>query len=189
MAGSDDDVRAIRRVHRRWWAANRGLDVETMKTCFAPDYLMFNLNGHPYFSLREKAELFAYYKAHMVPTEPVELWDVRVTVDGDMAYVTSEGVLPVVMQSDAGSGSAVMNAAAPHYERRGELIRFRFRETSVLRRDDGAGGREWRIWHFHCSPLAPEQEPRPGFGDTAAQRGQAGHEVVHDEGGGDTRTA
>jgi hypothetical protein len=32
----------------------------------------------------------------------------------------------------------------------------------------------WTIWHFHCSPLAPETEPRPGFGDTAAERGTHG---------------
>lgn len=52
--GPEDDIRAIRRVHRQWWAANRGLDVERMAECFAPDYLMWNLNSHPYFSLEEK---------------------------------------------------------------------------------------------------------------------------------------
>ena len=54
------------------------------------------------------------------------------------------------------------------------MIRFRFRETSVFRRDDGRGGREWKIWHFHASPLAPGAEPRPGFGDTAVDRGTHG---------------
>lgn len=170
----DDDVEEIRRVHREWWASNQGLDVERMRRCFAPDYLMWNLNSHPYYGLDEKVALFEHYKSHMVPTEPVELWDVRVTVDGDMAYVTSEGVLPVTMTSDSGSGSAIMDCAAPLYERRGEVVRFRFRETSVLRRDDGRGGRSWRIWHFHCSPLAPAHEPRPGFGDTADERGTRG---------------
>ena len=38
--GPQDDVREIRRVHRQWWAANRGLDVERMRECFAPEYLM-----------------------------------------------------------------------------------------------------------------------------------------------------
>ena len=176
--GPEKDVREIRRVHRQWWAANRGLDVERMRECFAPDYLMWNLNGHPYFSLAEKQHLFRYYKDHMVPTEPPELWDIRVTVDGDMGYVTSEGILPVVIASDEGSGSAVMDAAAPHYERRGDVVRFRFRETAVFRRDDGRGNPEWKIWHFHCSPLAPEDEPRPGFGDTAAERGRREPEVM-----------
>jgi len=166
----DDDVREIRRVHRQWWAANVGLDVERMRECFAPDYLMWNLNGHPYYSLAEKEHLFRYYQSHMVPTEPPELWDIRVNVEGDMAYVTSEGVLPVVMKSAEGSGSATMDGVAGRYERRGELVRFRFRETVVFRRDDGRGNRAWKIWHFHASPLAPLDEARPGFGDTAADR-------------------
>jgi ketosteroid isomerase-like protein len=165
-----NDIEQIRRVHREWWASNRGLDVDRMRACFAPQYLMWNLNSHPYFSLEEKEHLFRYYKQHMVPTEPVELWDVRVTVDGDMGYVTCEGILPVVIASSEGSGSAVMDAAAPHYERRGGVVRFRFRETSVFRRDDGEGNPVWKIWHFHCSPLAPLDEPRPGFGDTARER-------------------
>ena len=173
---ADSDIEQIRRVHHEWWASNRGLDVERMRACFAPQYLMWNLNSHPYYSLEEKSHLFEYYKQHMVPTEPVELWDVRVTVDGDMGYVTCEGILPVVIASDEGSGSAVMDGAAPHYERRGDVVRFRFRETSVFRRDDGEGNPVWKIWHFHCSPLAPLDEPRPGFGDTARER-SAGQSV------------
>lgn len=144
---------------------------------------MWNLNSHPYFGLEEKVALFEHYKAHMVPTKPVELWDVRVTTGADMAYVTSEGVLPVTLMGSGGSGSAIMDCAAEHYERRGGVLRFRFRETTVLRRDDGQGGRSWKIWHFHCSPLAPEHEPRPGFGDTAAERGRRGPvELMTEEG-------
>jgi ketosteroid isomerase-like protein len=167
----DEDVREIRRVHREWWASNQGLDVDRMRACFAPDYLMWNLNGHPYYSLDEKVALFRYYKEHLVPTEPPELWDIRVTVDHDMAYLTAEGVLPVTVTSKEGSGSATMDAALPLYERCGDAVRVRFRETSVLRRDDGCGNPSWKIWHFHCSPLAPVDEARPGFGDTAAERG------------------
>src|SRR5919199_6605283 len=114
----DTDEREIRRVHRQWWASNVGLDVERMRECFAPQYLMWNLNGHPYYSLDEKVHLFEYYKQHLVPTEPPELWDVRVTVDGDMAYVTAEGILPVVATSERGSGSALIDSMARRYERR-----------------------------------------------------------------------
>jgi len=170
----EDDIREVRRIHRQWWVSNKGLDVETMRECFAPQYLMWNLNGHPYFSLAEKVELFTYYRDHLVPTEPPELWDIRVTVDGDMAYVTSEGILPVTVASDEGSGSSLIDSMAGRYERRGDQVQFRFRETCVFRRDDGNGNRVWKIWHFHCSPLAPEHEPRPGFGDTAAERGLLG---------------
>jgi ketosteroid isomerase-like protein len=178
VSGYEEDVREIRRLHRQWWASNRGLEVEKMRECFAPDYLMWNLNGHPYFGLQEKIDLFEYYKGHLMPTEPPELWDIRVTVDHDMAYVTAEGVLPVVVRSAEGSGSALIDSMAPLYERDGETVRFRFRETSVFRRDDGHGNKVWKIWHFHCSPLAPENEPRPGFGDTATERGRREPVVV-----------
>jgi hypothetical protein len=53
-----------------------------------------------------------------VPTEPPELWDIRVTVEGEMGYVTSEGILAVIISSCEDSASAIMDAAAPHYERR-----------------------------------------------------------------------
>lgn len=174
MDEAAQDEIEIKRVHREWWASNVGLDVERMRVCFAPSYLMWNLNGHPYFSLDEKVELFRYYQQHMVPSDPPELWDIRVTVDGDMAYVTSEGVLPVTVTSEAGSGSSVIDAMAPRYERRDDEVLFRFRETTIFRRSDGEGNRTWRIWHFHCSPLAPEDEPRPCFGDTARERGRRG---------------
>jgi ketosteroid isomerase-like protein len=179
MSSQPDDVAEIRRLHRQWWSSNVGLDVPTMQECFAPQYLMWNLNSHPYFSLKEKSELFAYYKAHMVPTQPPELWDIRVTADGDMGYLTAEGILPVEV-SGSGSGSAIMDCAAPLYEQRGDVIRFRFRETSVYRRDDGHGNPVWKMWHFHASPLAPVDEPRPGFGDTAADRGHGPVEVMDD---------
>jgi len=170
----DADERAIRRVHRQWWESNVGLDVERMRECFAPQYLMWNLNGHPYYSLDEKVHLFEYYKQHLVPTEPPELWDIRVTVEGDMAYLTAEGILPFTVRSEEGSGSGLLDAVVPLYGRRGDVIPVRFRETSVFRRDDGRGNPEWKIWHFHASPLAPADEPRPGFGDTADSRGVLG---------------
>lgn len=164
------DEREIRRLHRQWWASNVGLDVERMRECFAPQYLMWNLNGHPYYGLDEKVHLFQYYKQHLVPTEPPELWNIAVSIEGDMAYVTSEGMLPFTVRSNAGSGSALLDAVLPLYERRDDVVLVRFRETTVFRRDDGRTNRVWRIWHFHASPLAPEDEPRPGFGDSARTR-------------------
>jgi hypothetical protein len=97
-----------------------------------------------------------------------------------MAYLTSEGILPVVATGE-GSGSATLDAVVPLNERRGDTVRVRFRETVVFRRDDGQGNPVWKIWHFHCSPLAPASEPRPGFGDTAAQRSHTPVEVMSDE--------
>src|SRR5262249_53862911 len=170
MSDRDADEREIRAIQRQWWESNVGLDSDRMRECFAPEYLMWNLNGHPYFSLQEKIHLFDYYKQHLVPTEPPELWDIRVTVEGDMAYVTSQGVLPFAVTSDEGSGSAVLDAAAGHCGRGDGLVRARSREACVSRGDAGPGSRQWKIWHFHCSPLAPLDEPRPGFGDTGRSR-------------------
>lgn len=177
MVELKDDTDEIRRVHRQWWAANRGLDIERMAECFAPEYLMWNLNGHPYYSLDEKISLFRYYRDHLVPTEWPEVWDERITVSGDIAYLTAEGVLPVTASGE-GSGSATLDAVVPLYERRGDTVRVRFRETVVFRRDDGHGEPVWRIWHFHCSPLAPEDEPRPGFGDRAEERAHTPTQVM-----------
>ena len=162
-----DDEARIERIHRDWWAANEGLDVAGMTAALAPDYLMWNLNGHPYRSREEAAHLFGYYRDHLVPDDPAETWDTRVTVAGDLAYVTSEGMLPFLVASDEGGQASVVAAMGPRYERSGEIIRFLFRETMILRRDrEAADG--WAICHFHCSPLAPRDEPRPGFGDTGA---------------------
>src|SRR5204862_8153679 len=48
-----EDHATIERIHREWWAANEGLDVAGMTAALAPDYLMWNLNGHPYRSRNE----------------------------------------------------------------------------------------------------------------------------------------
>ena len=108
-SGPEQDIREIRRVHRQWWAANRGLDVDRMRECFAPDYLMWNLNSHPYFSLEEKEHLFRYYKQHMVPTEPPELWDIRVTVDGSLTgRISKSCALKSATKSASGSSRTVV---------------------------------------------------------------------------------
>lgn len=171
---SDEDRVVIERIHRDWWAANEGLDVAGMTAALAPDYLMWNLNGHPYYSRDEAAHLFAYYRQHLVPDEPPEIWDTRVTIGGDLAYVTSEGMLPFHVASDEGGQASVVAAMGPRYEQRGRIIRFLFRETMVLRRDPESADR-WVVAHFHCSALAPSAEPRPGFGDTGASRAGQAH--------------
>jgi ketosteroid isomerase-like protein len=164
LIGPEEDVAEIRRLHREWWAANHGLDIPRMAASFAPDYLMWNLNSHPYYGLDEKIKLWEHYGREIDVPEPVTVWDLRITADGDMGYVTCEGILPIRAISEAGTGAS----AIPTGE---ETVAFRFRETSVYRRDDGEGGRAWRMWHFHCSTLAPEDEPRPGFDDTWTDRG------------------
>lgn len=166
-----DDRAAVARIHDAWWAANHGLDVEGMTRDLAEDFLMWNLNGHPYYDRDEVTRLVHHYRDHLVPTEAPELWDVRVVVGGDLAYVTAEGVLPVTVTSDDGAGAALIARMADCYETRADVVRFAFRETMVLRRAP-AEPHGWRICHFHCSPLAPDEEPRPAFGDSGATRGR-----------------
>lgn len=166
---ADADEATIERIHRDWWAANEGLDVAGMTAALAPDFLMWNLNGHPYYSRDEVTHLFGYYREHLVPDEPPEIWDTQVTVGSELAYVTSEGMLPFLVASEEGGQASVVASMAPHYEKRGRIIRFLFRETMVLRRDpEAADG--WVVCHFHCSPLASDDEPRPGFGDSSTSR-------------------
>lgn len=171
------DRAAIERAHHGWWAANRGLDIEGMTRDLAEDFLMWNLNGHPYFDREELKRLVYHYRAHLVPTEPPELWDIQVTTGADLAYVTAEGVLPITVMSDNGAGAALITRMADCYETSGDVVRFHFRETMVLRREPYAE-HAWRICHFHCSPLAPADEPRPGFNDSGATRGRRGETIA-----------
>jgi hypothetical protein len=64
-----------------------------------------------------------------------------------------------------GTGASGLAAGA-------ETMQIPPRSTEVYKRDDGEGNWAWRMWHFLCSPLAPADEPRPGFGDTFADRGR-----------------
>jgi ketosteroid isomerase-like protein len=170
LIGPAEDVQAVRDCHREWWAANHGLDIARMEKEFAPQYLMWNLNGHPYYGLDEKVKLWEHYGRTLEVPDPPPVWDLRITVDGDMAYLTCEGELPVRARTDEGWGASNIETQGSDIAP-AETLAFRFRETSTYRRDDGRGNKVWKMWHFHCSPLAPEDEPRPGFDDTWRSRG------------------
>jgi ketosteroid isomerase-like protein len=164
--GPAEDVEAILRCHRDWWAGNCGPEIARARRNFAPDTLMFNLNGHNYYCLAEMDQVWKYYEG-AIAIDLVPLWDIRVFVHGDLAYVTSEGVLPT--RAVVESGWKASNVDLGDVE--STTVPIRFRETSVLRRDDGNGNPVWTIWHFHCSPSAPADEPRPGLNDTWESRG------------------
>jgi ketosteroid isomerase-like protein len=166
FVGPAEDVEAIRQAHRDWWAANFTREMFRRKRNFAPDTLMFNLNGHTYYGLDEMVQVWEYYTENIDNGVP-SIWDYRIFVSGDMAYLTCEGLFLTAPKTDQGWGAT--NASIG--EQGAEHTGIRFRETSVLRRDDGAGNAVWRIWHFHCSPAAPADEPRPGFGDSWTSRG------------------
>ena len=83
LEGPQEDIEAIRKIHRQWWSANHGLVIPKMQECFAPNYLMWNLNGHPYYGLDEKVKLWEHYGIEIEVPEPATIWDLRITADGD----------------------------------------------------------------------------------------------------------
>jgi hypothetical protein len=62
--GVDGDRERILYLHREWWEANNGLDIPRMARVFpeGDHYLMFNLQGHPYYGIAEKKKLWEFYK-------------------------------------------------------------------------------------------------------------------------------
>lgn len=166
MSTYESDESAILRAHKDWWDANYGLDIPKMQTVFPvgdESYLMYNLNGHPYFGLDELTTLWTYYRNHI----DVGVSDVRIQrldISGDMAYLACEVVFPSRYRQDPTDGTVV----ADYYGVDGGAP---IRATEVYKRDDGAGAPTWTMWHFHCSTLPPAEELRPAFNDNYASRG------------------
>jgi ketosteroid isomerase-like protein len=167
----DDTVQADREEilarHKDWWEANAGLDIPRMANCFPKgmNYLMFNLNGHPYFGLDEKVKLWEWYTDQL----DITMGDIRIMkfeISGDMAWIGCEGIFPLRLIGAEGTGSETWQVDTEK-----EYDPFRLRATEIYRRDDGEGNPVWKMWHFHASPLPPEDELRPCFNDTARERG------------------
>ncbi|WP_051791172.1 YybH family protein [Amycolatopsis jejuensis] len=164
FVGPAEDVEAIRVAHRDWWAANHTQEIPRCSRNFAPDTLMFNLNGHTYYGLDEMIKAWEFYVG-AIDVDVVDLWDYRIFVSGDLAYITCEGVFPTKKSAEEGWGASNLDIGEQ------DVAPVRFRETSIARRDDGNGNPVWKIWHFHCSPAAPADEERPGMADTWLSRG------------------
>ena len=62
--GIERDRQRILYLHREWWEANNGLDIPRMARVFpeGDHYLMFNLQGHPYYGIAEKKKLWEFYQ-------------------------------------------------------------------------------------------------------------------------------
>jgi hypothetical protein len=168
MSTYESDKGAILRLHKDWWEANNGLDIALMRTAFpAGDaYLMFNLNGHPYFGIEEKTTLWEYYSTRLI----VGLSDVRILrldIGADMAYIACEGLFPVTFLDLDEDGNPIPRGNSGD----GWQAEQPIRATEIYKRDDGAGEPVWKMWHFHATPLPAADEPRPAFDDTYASRG------------------
>jgi SnoaL-like domain len=155
---AEPDREEIFRLHRAWWEANRHWDIPKMRSVFAAErYLQYNLNGHPYYGLLEKTRLWEALAGKLTIPDISEPIGLRFELSGDMAWLACENFVRI--------------ALAPGLEVPGiPTTAFRIRSTEVYQRDDGEGNRCWKMWHFHCSRTAPEDEPRLPFGDTYASR-------------------
>jgi hypothetical protein len=160
VTGTEADRAEIMRLHREWWESNREMDHARMRKCFVEGdrYYQFNLNGHPYYGIDQKVRLWQAFgdMAMLIPEiGPDE--NLRLEIRGDMAWLACENVVRVEAPPELNLGDVPRTP-------------FRVRSTEVYQRDDGNGAAVWRIWHIHCSPSAPPDVPRLGFGDTYETR-------------------
>ena len=145
MSDVAKDTAAILEVHDGWCRSNLGLVAESMLPFFpeGDGYLQFNLNGFTYNGVADKARLWRNLKAIGVDIVRLEEKEPpTVQVFGDVALLTSEAEVELILPTATG---ALENSGTTH-----------FRNTEFYRRDDGRGGADWRIWHMHVSPAAPE---------------------------------
>lgn len=168
------DREEILQRHKDWWEANAGLDIPRMASVFPSgmSYLMFNLNGHPYFGIDEKVELWKWYQKELDITMP-DIRIMRLEISGDMAWLACEGIFPLRIIGEHGTGSETWQTAENEEQ---PYDPFRLRATEVYQRDDGNGKPKWTMWHFHCSPMPPVDEARP-LGGSQAERGLGGNPV------------
>ncbi|WP_033294106.1 YybH family protein [Amycolatopsis jejuensis] len=161
----DPDTAAVLELHRNWWDANHQLVIPLMRSVFpAKDaYLMFNANGHPYFGLDEKTELWEWYQKQIDVVAFPQIEIMRLTISGDMAWIACEGTFPMRPIGEAGTGSETWQMR--------DVTENRLRATEIYQRDDGEGNPVWKMWHFHASPLPGPDEQRPALGGTLRERG------------------
>ncbi|MGB4136756.1 MAG: nuclear transport factor 2 family protein [Microbacterium sp.] len=155
---AEQDREEILRVSKIWSDANVGLDIDALDEVFpvGDNFVMFNLDSFAYFGIDELKELWRYLKVTFPPRSIQTSRVMKMEVSGDMAWIISE--------------TTTIKGGQPTASR----------NTEVFQRDDGAGNRVWRMWHFHCSalqfdfsdrPVFTDDVPRRHFGDTLADRG------------------
>ncbi|CCH74518.1 conserved hypothetical protein [Nostocoides australiense Ben110] len=168
-----EDREAILDLHRTWWEANHQLIIPEMQSVFPSGdaYLMFNLNGHPYFGIDEKTKLWEHYQKELDIVEYPDIEIMRLTISGDMAWLACEGIFPLRSIGASGTGSETWRLETDEAQ---QVDQFHLRATEVYQRDDGDGNPVWKMWHFHCSPMPPTDESRPGLGGTQDERGVGG---------------
>lgn len=156
------DREQILAVSKMWWDANRTFSIPMMCEAFVggDKFHGFNLNGHTYYAIGEWVQLWKYLGHVMGPASGSAAMsaprDVRLVIRGDMAFLTAESTFTVNVLPTSDAQSAALPPA-------GQVARIPFRATEVFVREDHDANPVWKMWHFHCSPHAPESEPRMGF--------------------------
>ena len=62
--GQEADVEQLLKLHRDWYFSNYNINIPLMRTVFPAgkeDFLMFNLNDHPYFGVDDLDALWSFY--------------------------------------------------------------------------------------------------------------------------------
>lgn len=170
----EQDREDILKLHKDWWEANTGLDIPRMQSVYPSGmaYLMFNANGHPYFGIEEKTKVWEWYQENIAIPEYGDVQIMRLNIRGDMAWLACECLFPIVPVGAGGTGSVTWAIGDES-----EITWSPIRCTEIYERDDGDGNPVWKMWHFHASPMPPEDEPRPAFTDTRLDRGFGGSPV------------
>jgi len=156
------DREEILAVSKTWWDANRTFSIPMMCDAFVggEKFHGFNLNGHTYYAIDEWVQLWKYLGHVMGPASGsaamAEPRDVRLVIRGDMAFLTAESTFTVNVLPTSDAQSAALPPA-------GQTAKIPFRATEVFVREDHDAKPVWKMWHFHCSPRAPEGERRMGF--------------------------
>ncbi|MGA5546216.1 YybH family protein [Mycobacterium sp. NPDC051198] len=161
------DVEAILHAHQEWWIANQGGDIPRMVPNFPvgdDNYIMFNLQGHPYYGIDEKVKLWEHYKQQVFSAQVPTTRIVQFVLEGDVAWIAADVLFSL---EQIGEDGLAAPSSSFKYAKG-----TRVRSTECYLRDGGDGSPKWTMWHFHCSPAPDADEPRPAFGDTARERGE-----------------
>jgi len=160
----EQDRAEILAVSKMWWDANRKFSIPMMCEAFVggEKFHGFNLNGHTYYGIDEWVRLWEHLGTVMAPVDEAaaaalsEPRDVRLEIRGDMACLSAESTFTIRVLPTTDAQSSMLPPP-------GEIASIPFRATEVFVREDHEGNPVWKMWHFHCSPHAPEGERRMGF--------------------------
>jgi hypothetical protein len=144
----EKDRQEILRLHEVWRTANCGLHIAGMREAFVGGdrFHGFNLNTHTYHQVDEWARLWEYLRHIGFSLENLERTELRLTVKGDLGWLTWEGRIKATMPD----GGALPGSG-------------KIRGTEVYMREDEHGNPVWKMWHCHYSFAAPDGVPRMGF--------------------------